>query len=766
MPSCRPARPAAPAHQPAAAPAPAARRHLLLALAALLLPTAARAQGWVEVDRPPVTRDRPAPPPGAVRRVSSDVRVTLEGRVARVAVEERFRNDGGRVAEGSYLYPLPGEAVFQDFSLWQGDQELKGEMLNADQARAIYEAIVRQQRDPALLTLAGHGLVRAQVFPIQPGETRRVVLRYTVQLARVGDALRFRHLAGLRGGTDAAGTGPVPTTLQFRLPDDGTVGEPFSPTHRLRVTRDGRQRVVTVEGGADRDAELLLPLRQGLVGASVLSHAVPGDDGTFMLLLSPPAERDTRPLPRALTIVVDVSGSMSGPKMEQARAALRQAIDNLGDADVFRLIAFSSGVREFREGWTAASGAARAEARDFIAALQADGGTNIEGALRAAFSARATEGRLPLVLFVTDGQPSVGEQAPERLAAMAAGGARVFPVGVGHDVNTYLIERLAAEGRGAPEFVAPDANVADAIGGLLAKLQRPAMTNLRIVSAPVPLHDLEPAQLPDLFAGEELVVFGRYRGAGDGDVVLEGERLGRRERFAARAVFVRNDASQDYLPRLWANRRAGTLTRAIRLEGASPERMNALRDLALRYGVLTEYTSYLVQEPTPVALGDIRPGDPRPVPMPMAAPPPSAQSGAMAVERAANAAAMRKSVSLDEVTTSADAADRRQRASSGPGARGESAPATERRQGRVFVRRDGVWTDLAHEAGRPVVRVAAYSDAYFALLRALPELGPLLGREGDVLVAGRAQSVRIGREGTTRWAPGELAAVVRSFRGA
>lgn len=765
MSSCRSARPAATAHHAAAAPAPRIRP--LLALATLLLTTTAHAQGWVEIERPPITRDRPAL--GAVRRVSSDVRVTLDGRVARVAVEERFRNDGSRVAEGSYLYPMPGEAVFQDFSLWQGDQELKGEMLNAEQARAIYEAIVRQQRDPALLTLAGHGLVRAQVFPIQPGETRRVVIRYTVQLSRAGDALRFRYAAGLRGGTDAAGTGPTPTTLQLRLPDDGTVGEPFSPTHRLRLTRDGRQRVVTVEGGADHDAELLLPLRQGLVGASVLSHAVPGDDGTFMLLLSPPAERDSRPLPRALTIVVDVSGSMSGAKMEQARAALLQSIDNLGDADVFRLVAFSSGVREFREGWTPASTSARADARAFITALQADGGTNIEGALRAAFNTRATEGRLPLVLFITDGQPSVGEQAPERLAAMAAGGARVFPVGVGHDVNTYLIERLAAEGRGAPEFVAPDANVGDAIGGLLAKLQRPAMTNLRIVSAPVPLQDLEPAQLPDLFAGEELVVFGRYRGAGEGDVVLEGERLGRRERFSARAVFVRNDASQDYLPRLWANRRAGTLTRAIRLDGASPERLNALRDLALRYGVLTEYTSYLVQEPTPVALNEGRPGEPRPVPMPaMAAPPPSAQNGAMAVERATDAAAMRKSVSLSEVTATADVADRRLRRE-GAGASATTsgrAPATERRQGRVFVQRDGVWTDLAHVAGRPVVRVAAYSDAYFALLRALPELGALMGREGDVLVAGRGQSVRIGREGTARWAPGELAAVVRSFRGA
>src|SRR5437867_4441362 len=142
--------------------------------------SALTAQGWIEPIRPQ--------PRGTIEKVRSAVQVAVTGRVARVTVEEWFRNNGPFLDEANYLYPLPGEAVFSDFSLWQGDRELKGEPMDAAQARAIYEDIVRRKRDPALIELAGHGLLRARVFPIAPGETRKITLRYTQLLDRVGDA--------------------------------------------------------------------------------------------------------------------------------------------------------------------------------------------------------------------------------------------------------------------------------------------------------------------------------------------------------------------------------------------------------------------------------------------------------------------------------------------------------------------------------------------------------------------------------------------------
>ncbi len=730
-------------------------RRLLLALFTLVLGAApASAQGWIEIERPRV----PLPSNPSIVRVSSEVRTTIEGRVARVEVEERFRNAGGGLAEGSYLYPLPGEAVFQNFSLWMGEQEMRGEMMNAEQARGVYEEIVRRQKDPALLTLAGHGLVRAQVFPIQPGETRKIVLRYTQLLDRAGDALRLRYALGRRGGE--AGS------WRLTLPDEATFGTPYSPTHQLTTDRSHGRVELSIDTKDGGDIELLLPLRRGLVGTTVLAHAPGGEDGYVMLLLAPPSREDGAVVPRDLSFVVDVSGSMSGQKIEQARAALRQALGTLRPEDRFRLIAFSSGVRNFRDGFTPATPANLEAGRGFIDALSADGGTNISGALDAVLGSSVAEGRLQLIIFLTDGVPSVGEQDPDRIAATAAGKigrARVFTVGLGTDVNTYLLDRLAKEGRGAAEYVAPEANVEVAVGNLVGKLRRPALVNLRVVDSPVDLRQLTPGTLPDLFYGEELVVFGRYHGSGHGTLVFEGERNGRRERFTAEAEFPSVSSANDFIPRLWASRRIGDLTRQIRLEGASDGLISEVRELGLRYGILTEYTSYLVQEPN-LAMGgrrdngmpmmDMAPGRGAGQLAPAAAP--VAQTGKVAVDRARESGRMSQAASLAEADAAAEEKFEALR----------SADSEMRRiGGRVFRKEAGVWTDIGHRDSLRVLTVAPFSPAYFAVVRSLPELTASLQAENPVLVAGKRASLKVEAGGKEKLTDAELRDFVRQFRG-
>jgi Ca-activated chloride channel family protein len=708
----------------------------------------ASALGWIEPDP-----RRRVVGFGAVVRVGSAVRVTVDGRVARFEVEERFQNRGGGMAEGAYLYPLPSDAAFSDFSLFQGDQELKGEVMPADRARQIYEEIVRRKRDPALLTLAGHGLIRAQVFPIQPGETRTVILRYTQVLPASGDALRLRYSLGARGDS-------ARVSFRVRLPGD-RFGRPYSPTHSLALTDgpDGTRASIDQPGGSE--IQLLLPFRRPMAGGTVLTSATPNEPGHFLLLLTPPAPDDRDRLPRDLTLVVDVSGSMSGDKLEQAKAALEQALGTLQPIDRFRVVAFSTTVRSFREGFVAATAENVREARRFVAALEASGGTNISGALDAALGGEATD-HLALLVFLTDGLPSVGERAPDRIAESAGsriGRTRVFPVGIGHDVNTYLIERLATEGRGAAEFIPPGGNVEDVVGGLLGKLSRPALTDLRIVSSPVPLEQLAPATLPDLFFGEELLVLGRYQGSGEGRVVIEGSRNGRTVRFSVDATFPRNQPDNQFVGALWAARRIGDLTRELRLEGSTPERIERIRDLALRYGVISEYTSYLVQEPEAVAAGRIRPEFQQNLPAPAAA------TGEADFRRARETAALSKTVKLDElvVTGTANAAKR----SLGNAVASAQTDGVIRRSGnRLFVRRDGLWTDAAHRATVRTVSIAPFSPAYFRLLEALPELVPMLLGEDRQLVAGRRVSVIFESSGRSEWTGADLETVVRDFRGA
>jgi Ca-activated chloride channel family protein len=726
---------------------------------------AASAQGWIEIERPV----RPGLPASPVVRISSNVRTRIDGRVAVVEVEEQFRNAGGGIAEGTYLYPMPGEAVFQNFSLWMGETEVRGEMMNAEQARGIYEEIVRRLRDPALLTLEGHGLIRARVFPIQPGETRRVVLRYTQLLQRAGDALRMRYAIGQRGalpGTgflDRAPNTPADRfTFRVTVPNADSYGTPYSPTHAITSRRTGDQLLITLDSAASGDVELFVPVRRGLVGTSLVAHAPGGEDGYFMLLVSPAQEDDAPALARDLTFVVDVSGSMSGDKIEQAKAALRQALNTLGGQDRFRLIAFSNRVTNFRDGFAAASPENLEAARRFVDGLQADGGTNIAGALDAALSATVAEERLPLVLFLTDGIPSVGEQAPERIAQNAGariGRSRIFTFGVGHDVNTYLLDRLAQEGRGTAEYVAPEANVEAAVGTLLNKIRHPALANLRIEHAPVALVQTYPSRLPDVFFGEELVIFGRYRGTGDGEIVVSGQRGGRTERFTAQAVFPASATENEFIPRLWASRRIGELTRQIRIEGASQNLVQEVRELGLRYGILTEYTSYLVQEPvtSTAQLQTMR----QVMPNQAAPAAPRAQTGAGAFNSARSSSAMMGAGSL----AAADAAAEARIGELGAG-RGTARNDMRRVHGRLFVKIGDVWTDAAHQDSLRVIEVAPFSEAYFQLVRALPALAQYLRLGDEVLVAGRRASIKVTASGTTAWRAGQLDAVVRAFRGA
>src|SRR5437867_252977 len=300
----------------------ASPRCVLEVLSILILAVApfapAAGQGWIEPGRPLP----PSPMPrGGIVKIRSAVQVAVTGRVARVSVEEWFRNDGVLLDEASYLYPLPGEATFSDFSLWQGDRELKGEPMDATQARSIYEEIVRRKRDPALIELAGHGLVRARVFPINPGETRKITLRYTQVLDRVGDAWRFRY---------AAGSGAVSRSFRLQVDSAARFGEPYSPTHRITVNRAGDHLdLALADTSAAGDLELLLPLARGLVGTSLITTQPAGEDGYFMLLLAPGRAADAPSLRRDLVAVLDVSGSMSGEKLDQAKAALVQLLGGL-----------------------------------------------------------------------------------------------------------------------------------------------------------------------------------------------------------------------------------------------------------------------------------------------------------------------------------------------------------------------------------------------------------------------------------------------------
>lgn len=758
---------------------------------ALFSAAPAAAQGWVD----PIPGRMPAD--WGVVKLRTEVHVRVLDRVAEIEVEEWFENRGGGLGEGDYVYPLPGEAVFSNFSLYQGDEELRGETMDAERARAIYEEIVRQQRDPALIELIGHGMVRARVFPFQPGETRRITMRYTQVLDRAGDALLFRYAAGSAtpGGAHPIpmprpmpmddvrpgvrrGPSNVPLTFELTVEDGTRFRQPFSPTHELVVRRANGRLSVRPEHELSGDFTLFLPLARGLVGMSLVTHRPSGsEDGYFMLTLSPGQPRAEDATPRDIVAVVDVSGSMSGSKMRQTQDALRQLLSSLAPRDRFRLAAFSNRVTTYRNDWTQATPDQIAAARRWVDGLAASGGTNISGALAEAFRLESPANRLPIVIFMTDGLPTVDETNPEAIAARAErdrSRARVFAFGVGFDVNTYLLDRLSDAGRGATEYVTPDQDVEEAIARLAAKVQHPVLTDIAIDDAPVDLVELYPGELPDLFAGEELIVLGRYRvGRNDarGDLRIRGRRGGQTERFTSAVTFAEHSNANDYLPRLWASRKIGELMRQIRLNGQNQELVDEVRETALRYGILTEWTSHLVQEPGMVAMDqDARfngiPRDQVSSRAIVGPPPPAApamQTGQGAVMSSRADAARRGASNAGELAAAEAFAEERLEAAgigSGSSSNGESRRVVA---GRVFALRDGVWIDLSAPSDARTLRIQPFSEAYFELISLLPELEPILRELGTVSIGGGSLTLAFVDDGGARLT-GDRGALVRDFR--
>lgn len=742
--------------------------------------SALAAQGWIE----PLP-NRPVPLGSwAVERSRSEVRVTVEGRVARVDLAEWFRNDGPRAAEGEYLYPLSGEAAFLGFSLWQGEEELSGEIMDRNSARATYEKMVRRRGDPALVELIGHGLLRARVFPVEPGEEQQVRLSYTQLLETSGGALHFRYAGGGVRNGDARPSRPilvrddrredasihghgledgrgVRTDFELVVADGDAYLDPFSPTHGLMHKRQDGQLVIRLDSDTELSGQLsvFLPLARPGVGLTVATHRPAGEHGYMMLTLSP-GRVGAQAEPRDVTVVVDVSGSMAGVKIAQAREALQALLQSLGPADRFRLISFSSSVRVLSKGWRLADAAGLRDARAWVDTLAADGGTDIAAALEEAFHVMPGAGRLPVVIFITDGLPTVGEQNPERIADAAErdrGRARVFAFGVGNDVNTHLLDRLSAAARGSTDYVQPGESVERALSLLAAKIRHPVLTDVQLVSAPAQLFEIYPITLPDVFAGQELVLLGRYRGDGEGELAVSGRRAGRSERFAVEASLPVRNSANGYLPRLWASRKLGYLTRQVWLEGPTASLLEEIRKIALRYGLLSEYTAFLAPGREAVAAVG-KPSGGGSVSRSLSRPPGNAAQaqGVRAVASAVRARWLRGVSRAADVDAAEDGL-------------AFDLEGTDRRvvHGRLFERTDGVWIDAspADSERAPVMTVKLFSRTWFDLVASLPEVAAISRELGRVELTGARVRLRLDTDGHESLPPDLLAGLIADFRG-
>jgi Ca-activated chloride channel family protein len=734
----------------------------------------ARANGIV-VEAPgegPTVSDRAARGSPVVL-VSHRVSADLRDRVADVTVEQTFRNRADAVLEGVYLFPLPEGAAVHGFAMTMGGRLVEGEVIAARDARRVYESIVRRRRDPGLLEYAGRGLYRASVFPIEARGEVRVRLSFQQVLPEDGGTLELRYPLA----TDRMNGEPVEeVSIEARVESDADLKAVYSPSHAVEVTRDGERkaRVAWSRRGAVADRDFLLYLGRSpeAVGFTLASHQPAGEEGTFLAVLAPrvaPSEGER--LPKDVVFVLDTSGSMEGPKIVQARRAVATGIGLLRAGDRFNVITFSGGVVPFRDGLLPADAENRLAARTWLEQRPAVGGTNIEEALLTALSTRS-DGRLLLVVFVTDGLPSVGERDPDKIVARAlasnASRARVFTFGVGSDLDVRLLDRVAEATGGTRDYVAGGDDLEIATGRFYAKVVNPILSDVHVDLGPG-VFDVYPRRVPDLFAGGQVVLFGRYRAGGPRKIRLTGTVSGRPVSFEHEGV-LRADAGAAFLPRLWAQRKVAFLLDDMRLHGESAEVVQEVERLATRFGIVTPYTAGLVVEEAelegrfatddPLAqIGGTRGGQYRgpggvvppglrgptdPAPAPPAPPSPSDPTPPTSPPPATSPSAAPRA-GLPAWAEPSRSKDLRRRKDASAAEDTDPANGAVRTVGsRTFVRRpDGRICDTAWDGKAETTKVPAWSDAYFALLEKGDEVARILaiGDRVVFLLEGKAYEV-------------------------
>jgi Ca-activated chloride channel homolog len=573
------------------------------ALLALVWAQDAWAQGFI-VDR------RPAIPIGRsydIREVSIDARV--RDQVAEVQISQTFHNPGSFQIESEFLFPLPEDGAVQNFVLMVDGRELPGRLLNKDEARRIYEEIVRTKRDPALLEYMGRGLYRTSVFPIPPGADRKVTMRYTQLCKRDREVIEFSYPLGTQKFT----TKPIQRLgINIAIESKDALKSVYCPSDDARIDRTGDHSArISLERRdivPSSDFRVVYTLTEGALGASVISYRESsGDDGYFLLLASPEVKApDTRPQPKTVIFVLDRSGSMAGKKIEQARRALKSVLNNLREDDLFNIVVYDDRVESYKPELERYSSRTREEADRFVENIREGGSTNIDSALKSALAMIHDDSRPSYVLFLTDGLPTTGETQELKIAASCHQGnahrARIFCFGVGFDVNARLLDRLSGGNSGTSEYVKPDEDIEAHIGRFYSKMTSPVLADLRIELSSTDVNRTYPRDLPDLFDGGQIVWVGRYRQSGRTTLKISGKIAGERRSFEFPAELADSGrgGTYEFVERIWATRRVGYLIDQIDLSGQNRELVDELVSLSTRYGILTPYTSFLADERVPL----------------------------------------------------------------------------------------------------------------------------------------------------------------------
>lgn len=541
------------------------------------------------------------------------VRADVTFFLAATTVTQRFTNCLERTVEADYLFPLPATAAVTDFVMMIGDRRIRGVVREREEARRIYEAARAAGRRASLLTQGRPNVFTESVANLAPGESIDVTIDYFHTLPRDGDdyeyvfpmvvAPRFSPNPGPEADAVARPGDPEPdrpgddVSITVAVDAGVRIEAIDCPSHEVTIERPAAERALVALAPRDRIPNRDFVLRYRVAGdgpkAALLCHR--GDRGGFFgLLLAAPVERRPATGPRELVFVVDRSGSMKGAPLAQSKAVMRRLLGSLTPADSFRIVAFSDGSAELAAAALPATPENVARGLDYVDGLTADGGTVMRDAVRAALAPAPDPERARVVCLLTDGQ--VDDEA-EILADVRElrRGARVFAVGVDESPNRHLLGEVAREGGALVHYILPDEDPDAAAARVAPRLGEPALAGVAIDWGGVPVEDVAPAELPDLYPGQALLLVGRYRGGRETEVTVSGWAPGGRFERRLPVAFPDWEAANAVLASVWARRRIGSLMR-VDLPATTEETARQVTDLALEFRLASAFTSFVATE--------------------------------------------------------------------------------------------------------------------------------------------------------------------------
>jgi Ca-activated chloride channel family protein len=572
----------------------------------------------------------------------TEVRGAISGFLARVNVTQQFENTASQKIEAVYTFPLPENAAVDDMTIQIGTRTVRGVIRKREEARAIYEQAKQTGHIAALLDQERPNLFTQSVANILPGEQVTVTISYLQSLEYENGAYQFifpmvvapRYIPGDAVGKQAGGWAPdtdqVPDASKItpQVAAKGTraghdisielaldAGVPLlqlgSVSHEIEVDRTGASSATVKLKNLTEIPNKDFVLRYDVAGEQIadavlsqaesqgISRAKGGAGGYFTLILQPPASLPESDItPKELVFVLDTSGSMMGFPIEKAKELINHALDELYPGDTFNLITFSGDTRILFPEPVYPTAENIRKAREVLNAQHGYGGTEMMGAIRAALTPSDSQEHLRVVCFVTDGE--VGNDLGIIGEIQKHPNARVFSYGIGNSVNRFLITSMAKAGRGDSEVVTLNDKADAAAHRLYQRLRAPVLTDVSIDWHGLPVDDVFPKRLPDLFTGKPLVVSGRYTAAAAGSIFIHGKRAG--EDFTREIpVHLNSLASADTtLSSFWASRKIDDLMSqdwaGLQAGAVKPDVQNEITQLGLSYRLMTQFTSFVAVE--------------------------------------------------------------------------------------------------------------------------------------------------------------------------